>query len=79
MSSESKMLGQVENKSQLQKEVSVSTALLVLGSSAVGAYVGLRIGGPVGAAVGLSRCICRGLGCRTHQEFQSQGAQGWLG
>ena len=52
MSSESKMLGQIENKSQLQKEVSVSTALLVLCGSAVGAYVGLQIGGPIGAAVG---------------------------
>jgi len=37
---------------QLSKEVSVPTAMLVLGGSAVGAYIGFRIGGGVGAAVG---------------------------
>lgn len=52
MSHESKMLGQVENKSLLAKEVSVSTALLILGGSAVGAYVGFKIGSAIGAAVG---------------------------
>ena len=52
MSSESKVVGQVSNNQMIEKEVSVSTAILVLGGAAVGAYVGLQVGGPVGAAVG---------------------------
>ncbi len=46
------MLGQVKNESRLQKVVPVTITVLILGCSAVGAYVGLRIGGAVGAAVG---------------------------
>jgi len=52
MGHESKIIGQVENQSHLQKEVSVSTALLVLGGAAVGTYIGFQIGGSIGAAVG---------------------------
>ena len=46
------MLGQIENNSSLEKEVPVPTAILILGSAAVGAYVGLKIGNAIGAAVG---------------------------
>lgn len=52
MSYESKNIGKVENKEQLEKEVPISTAVLIMGGAVVGAYVGLHIGGPVGAAVG---------------------------
>ena len=52
MGHESKIIGKVENQSHLKKEVSVSTALLVLGGAAVGTYIGFQIGGSIGAAVG---------------------------
>lgn len=48
-----KMIGKVDNPDRIDKTVTVSKMILILGSAAVIAYVGFNIGGPVGAAVGL--------------------------
>ncbi|KYN82639.1 hypothetical protein ATY37_20630 [Vibrio cidicii] len=52
MTTKSKTIGSVENPTNERKEVSVSTAILILGSAAVGTYIGVQLGGPFGAAVG---------------------------
>lgn len=49
----SQTIGQVDNSDSTARRVDVPMAMLVsgliLGGSAVGAYVGLQIGGPLGA------------------------------
>ncbi|EHU9521024.1 hypothetical protein LH716_004454 [Vibrio vulnificus] len=47
-----KTLGTVGNDSNEQKEVTVSSALLILGGAAAGAWVGASFGGAQGALVG---------------------------
>ena len=45
-------LGRVTNTEHIDTVVAVPGASLVLGSTAIGTYVGLVIGGEIGAAVG---------------------------
>ena len=52
MSTSSTLLGTVNNLEQLEKTITVPGVTLVLGGTAVGAFVGFQIGGPMGAAVG---------------------------
>lgn len=47
-----KMIGKVDNPDRIDKTVTVSKMVLILGAAAVSAYVGFNIGGAVGAAVG---------------------------
>ncbi|HGZ7315332.1 TPA: glycine zipper domain-containing protein [Vibrio parahaemolyticus] len=47
-----KTLGTVENELNEKKEVTVSSALLILGGAAAGAWVGASLGGAQGALVG---------------------------
>jgi outer membrane lipoprotein SlyB len=46
------IIGTVSNPSRLARRVDVPTALIMIGTAAVGAYVGFQIGGPEGAAAG---------------------------
>ncbi|MBE9229659.1 hypothetical protein IQ264_30090 [Phormidium sp. LEGE 05292] len=45
-------IGQVSNPAQIVRSIDVPRATLIMGASAVGAFVGTKIGGPVGTAVG---------------------------
>ncbi|BAY39583.1 hypothetical protein NIES2111_39590 [Nostoc sp. NIES-2111] len=45
-------IGQVSNPANIIRSVDVPKATLILGTSAIGAFVGTKIGGPLGTTVG---------------------------
>jgi len=47
-----KTLGEVSNPASIVRSVDVPRATIIMGSSAIGAFVGTKIGGPLGTAVG---------------------------
>jgi len=51
-----KTLGRVNNDMVEKKVVNVGSATLIIGGSAVGAYIGFKLGGPQGALVGALVC-----------------------
>jgi outer membrane lipoprotein SlyB len=47
-----KTLGQVNNPASIVRSIDVPKATIIMGSAAIGAFVGTKIGGPFGTAVG---------------------------
>lgn len=48
----SSIIGQVSNPASIIRRLDIPTTTIVLGSGAIGAFVGTKIGGPFGTAVG---------------------------
>jgi outer membrane lipoprotein SlyB len=45
-------IGQVSNPGSIVRSIDIPKATIVMGASAIGAFVGTKIGGPLGTAVG---------------------------
>jgi hypothetical protein len=47
-----KTIGNISNPAHIVRNIDVPRATIILGSSAIGAFVGTKLGGPLGTAVG---------------------------